>query len=108
MYNAYLLFTMFAVLNVVVGVFCQSAMQTAQNDSENIIRQKLKDTAEYKLKLMKLFTEIDESGDGNISYHELEAHLDNPKVCAYFDSLGLDPSDAWDLFKLLDIDMSAN
>lgn len=106
-FNVFLAFTLFAVMNVVVGVFCQSAIQTAALDHETQVREKMREKNGFINQINALFHDIDESGDGDITYHELEAHLDDVRVCAYFESLGLDPSDAWDLFKLIDADSSA-
>lgn len=105
-FNIFLAFTVFAVLNVVVGVFCQSAIQSAAQDYENTIRLRIQVKTEFMRKVDDLFLQIDESGDGNVTYKELEDHLDSDQVCAYFEELGLDPTDAWDLFKLLDKDGS--
>lgn len=102
----FLSFTVFAVLNVVVGVFCQSAIQSASMDHENAVRLKLQEKLNFTRKIRTLFMDIDASRDGMLTYHELEAHLDDENVSAYFDSLGIDPSDSWDLFKLLDVDSS--
>merc|ERR1719215_1624068 len=82
-------------------------MQCAQADSENIIRQKIEERTAFSRQVTQMFRDIDESGTGKITYHELEAHLDNAQVCAYFEHLGLDPNDAWDLFKLLDVDATS-
>jgi len=75
-------------------------------DHENAVRLKLHEKLQFTRKIRSLFMDIDASKDGVLTYHELEAHLDDEQVSAYFDSLGIDPSDAWDLFKLLDVDSS--
>lgn len=106
LFITFLSFTIFAVLNVVVGVFCQSAIQSASMDHENAVRLKLNEKINFGRKMRSLFLDIDASKDGRLTYHELEAHLADEQVSAYFDSLGLDPSDSWDLFKLLDTDSS--
>ncbi len=49
-----------------------------------------------------LFCEIHASMDGVVTYQELSEYLDDERVAAYFGALGLDTTDAWKLFKLLD------
>lgn len=100
-------FTFFAVLNVVTGVFCQSAIESAQHDHDMVIHQRMAQKKEYIKKIRRLFKDIGEVGDSEIiTYRSLERHISDDKVQAYFESLGLDISDAWGLFKLLDVDES--
>jgi len=106
-FNLYLAFTVFAVLNVVVGVFCQVAIESAAHDYENIIRLKTTENETFGRQVKRLFADIDQSGDGKITYHELKSMLDKAEVRAYFEHLGLDAGDAWDLFKILDQDESS-
>jgi len=106
-FNIYLSFVVFAVLNVVVGVFCQSAIESAAHDYENIINVKIREKANFKRKVKQLFEDIDSSGDGCITFFELEKELDKDNIRAYFEYLGISPGDAWDLFKILDEDESS-
>lgn len=98
----YITFTFFAVLNVVTGVFCQSAIEGAQHDQDMVVQQQLQNRNMYVRKLKKLFKDIDADSSQYITYTEFEHHLKDEKVQAYFASLELDTSDAWELFKLLD------
>jgi len=98
----YITFTFFAVLNVVTGVFCQSAIEGAQHDQDMVVQQQLSNRNMYVRKLKKLFKDIDADESQYITYTEFEHHLKDEKVQAYFASLELDTSDAWELFKLLD------
>jgi len=106
-FNIFLAFTVFAVLNVVVGVFCQSACESAAHDYENCINVKIREKTKFLHKVRSLFLEIDESGDGNITFSELQSHLEKDHVKAYFEHLNLEPEDAWDLFKIIDDDESS-
>mmetsp|Transcript_131468 Transcript_131468/g.245945 ORF Transcript_131468/g.245945 Transcript_131468/m.245945 type:complete len:201 (+) Transcript_131468:2-604(+) len=58
----------------------------------------------YIERIQKLFKNLDDDRSGFITINELEAHLNDENVAAYFSSLDLDPRDAWTLFKLLDVD----
>lgn len=97
-------FAYFAVLNVVTGVFCQSAIESTQHDREMVVQAVLSNKTAYIKKIKQLFQGIDSDRDGLITIHEFEKHLQNPEVKAYFDSLELETTDAWTLFKLLDQD----
>jgi len=98
----YICFTFLAVLNVVTGVFCQSAIEGSQHDQEMLIQEQMKNKTKYMERVRHLFESIDEDGSGTITIQELEDHMNDEAMQAYFQSLDLDTSDAWTLFKLLD------
>merc|ERR1712216_234828 len=95
-------FTIFAVLNVITGVFCQNAIESAQNDKETATMELLAKKDAFIQSIKALFSDIDKDHSGQISLPELEEHLDDAKFVAYFTSLGIDINDSWTLFKLLD------
>merc|ERR1740123_957760 len=102
LFITYICFTSLAVLNVVTGVFCQSAIEGSQHDQDMLIQEQLKNKSKYISRIRLLFDSIDEDGSGNITMRELEAHMNDKEMQAYFEALELDTSDAWTLFKLLD------
>lgn len=100
----FIAFAYFAVLNVVTGVFCQSAIESSQHDKEVVVQNELAKRKSYEEKITQLFRGIDTNDDGCITLQEFENHLQDEQVIAYFDALELGTSDAWSLFKLLDSD----
>jgi Ca2+-binding EF-hand superfamily protein len=105
---AYVAFAYFAVLNVVTGVFCQSAIDAAQRDDDMALQSVISNKSIYVDQLTKLFTKIDDRQDGVITIADFERHLHDENVISFFHTLELDVSDAWSLFKLLDLDNSNN
>lgn len=99
----YISFTYFAVLNVVTGVFCQSAIESAQNDHTAVVQSILADKQAHLQKIRDLFGKLGDQ-DGVITYTMFEEKINSPAVREYFESLGLDVWDAWTFFKLLDQD----
>jgi len=104
LFIAYICFTQMAVLNVLTGVFCQNAIDSAQHDQDLVTQSILAQKKMYVKQIAAIFAEIDVDGSGTITIHEFRKHLQDESVQAIFDSLGLDASDVWTLFKLLDID----
>eukprot|EP00927_Polykrikos_kofoidii_P055967 TRINITY_DN5014_c0_g1_i2.p1 TRINITY_DN5014_c0_g1~~TRINITY_DN5014_c0_g1_i2.p1 ORF type:complete len:949 (+),score=174.45 TRINITY_DN5014_c0_g1_i2:74-2920(+) len=100
----YVVFMVFAVLNVITGFFCESAIQSAKNDHDLVIQEHLMNKKAYIKKIKKLFSDIDEDGSGEISKEELEAHLNNEMSGAFFEHLELDVNNAHDFIKLIDAD----
>mmetsp|Transcript_35905 Transcript_35905/g.64057 ORF Transcript_35905/g.64057 Transcript_35905/m.64057 type:complete len:299 (+) Transcript_35905:18-914(+) len=101
-FTVYVAFVYFAVLNVVTGVFCHAAIESAQHDQDMVIQQELANRQRYIQKVKQLFEDLDTDSSGTITLTEFESHFQDESVQAYFHSLDLDPKDAWTLFKLLD------
>jgi len=98
----YISLTVLAMLNVITGVFCQSAMDGAQKDSDILVQEYMQNKNRLIGRVRELFDTIDSSGKGHITMEDFEQNLDSPSMKAYFESLDLDAQDAWTLFKLLD------
>lgn len=103
-YLFYISFTYFAVLNVVTGVFCQSAIDSAQNDHANVVQSMLANKEAHVEKIKELFSRLGADKTGLITYGMFEEGIQSPAVIEYFETLGLDVWDAWSFFKLLDLD----
>eukprot|EP00439_Symbiodinium_sp_Y106_P070155 s913_g12.t1 len=78
-YFMYIAFTIFAVLNVMTGVFCQSAIESAQRDHDMVMQNVVQ---------------------------EKEGHMSSsdPQVRLFFEALELSIDDVWTFFMLLDGD----
>ncbi|OLQ09045.1 hypothetical protein AK812_SmicGene7394 [Symbiodinium microadriaticum] len=100
----YISFTYFAVLNVVTGVFCHSAIESAQHDHAAAVQSILEDKEEHVGKVRELFSKFGAASEGGITFAMLQERLGDPAVREYLETLGLDISDAWSFFKLLDMD----
>eukprot|EP00933_Yihiella_yeosuensis_P063480 TRINITY_DN6663_c0_g1_i4.p1 TRINITY_DN6663_c0_g1~~TRINITY_DN6663_c0_g1_i4.p1 ORF type:complete len:665 (+),score=95.67 TRINITY_DN6663_c0_g1_i4:110-2104(+) len=103
-FNAYICFIYFAVLNVMTGVFCHSAIQGAERDHDMAVQQLLQDRTRVLRDLEILFQTIDTDGGGYITIEEFEEHFDSAPVKAFFEILGLHAEDGWTLFNALDAD----
>lgn len=103
---AYVSFTVLAVLNVVTGVFCNSAIETARREPEMVVQAMMSDYAWYENNLRKLFASLDKDNGGTITIRELEKCLSDESVMGWFRAMELEVSDAWTLFKLIDNDHS--
>jgi len=105
-YLLYIAFALFAVVNVVTGVFVESAMQVSVKDKDIIVHEELQAKKKYLSSMQEIFEEMDEDCKGTISLQEFEEKLKDERVIAYFNVLKLDVSDARTLFQLLDYDNS--
>merc|ERR1712187_783563 len=100
----YICVSSLAVLNVITGVFCQSAIEGAEADRDLVVQKHLAQKTEYVQNLKKLFHEIDSDESNVISMEEFAAHLSDEESRAFFNSLEIDVGTAWEIFHLLDCD----
>mmetsp|Transcript_13439 Transcript_13439/g.31595 ORF Transcript_13439/g.31595 Transcript_13439/m.31595 type:complete len:682 (-) Transcript_13439:168-2213(-) len=104
LFIVYISFVYFAVMNVVTGIFCQTAIESAQKDKDSLIALQLEATQQHILTLRSLFHDISGCEEGVIGLAEFKGHLDDKKVKAFFKTLEIDTNDALTLFQLLDAD----
>jgi len=102
----FIAFCLFAVVNIVTGVFVESALQANIKDKDIVVSEELRAKKEYLKSMQEIFEEMDACGDGTISMHEFNEKLKDERVIAYFNVLKLDVSDAKVLFHLIDNDNS--
>jgi len=99
----YISFVVFALLNVMTGVFCQSAIESAEKDQDMVIQELLRSKEETVKRLENLFAgELDKKGNGELTVQQFETLLENEQLKAWFCSVDIDITDGWTLFKLLD------
>jgi len=103
-FASYIIITCFAVLNVVTGTFCQSAMKAAESDPNMIAVTMANKKKKREEMICELFDMIDRDHNGRVSYEEMQDMMTNTQIQASFEVLGLEVRDSWMLFRLLDED----
>lgn len=96
----------FAILNIVTGVFVETTIQVAKQDRDFAIRNEMHSKASYSKKLQEIFIEMDLDVSQSLTVGEFEHAMQDQRVVAYFNTLGLDFADIATLFVLLDRDQS--
>ncbi|CAK9025755.1 Ribosomal large subunit pseudouridine synthase D [Durusdinium trenchii] len=95
-------FAYFALLNILTGVFCNSAMEALSRDPDIVA---ISHEATYiREHLSHLFSIIDKDCSGHMTLDELEAWMEEENGKVDLQALGIDEGDPWTLFKLLDED----
>eukprot|EP00927_Polykrikos_kofoidii_P085098 TRINITY_DN9155_c0_g1_i2.p1 TRINITY_DN9155_c0_g1~~TRINITY_DN9155_c0_g1_i2.p1 ORF type:complete len:849 (+),score=134.75 TRINITY_DN9155_c0_g1_i2:335-2881(+) len=100
----YVSFTFFAVLNVITGVFCESAIESSRSDHELVILQHMAERKAYIKKVQALYDSIDSDRSDAITLAEFEAHMRSEMSSAIFSTLELEMNDAGEIFCLIDTD----
>lgn len=93
-FSAYIAFSMFVMLNLVTGIFVDSAQRNIREDRD----------LELVNRVHELFIKADDDHSGKISWEEFEEQLINPEMMEYFKTIDLDTSEACYLFELLDVE----
>jgi len=106
LFMLYVAFAVFAVVNIVTGVFVDNAMSSSAQDKDVQLSDALDNNREYTKALKNTFEDLDDDNTGSISRGEFESKLNDEKVTAYFKTLNLDVRCAKILFTLLDTDLS--
>eukprot|EP00929_Paragymnodinium_shiwhaense_P077436 TRINITY_DN39879_c0_g3_i1.p1 TRINITY_DN39879_c0_g3~~TRINITY_DN39879_c0_g3_i1.p1 ORF type:complete len:670 (-),score=121.30 TRINITY_DN39879_c0_g3_i1:768-2714(-) len=105
----FIVFAQFAVLNVVTGVFCQAAVESAQKDREFMVQNIMTNKKRFMTAIGDQFNNMFKrfpASKGGITAEIFAEQLNGDGVQEYFALLDLDGSDAWMLFQLLDEDGS--
>mmetsp|Transcript_47285 Transcript_47285/g.96300 ORF Transcript_47285/g.96300 Transcript_47285/m.96300 type:complete len:530 (+) Transcript_47285:31-1620(+) len=104
LFEGYISFCLFAVLNVMTGVFCHSAIESADKDHEMNLQILATEREKYFRAVKRLFARLDADADGGITATEFEVALQDKTLISVFDALEISVEDAWNLFRTLDSD----
>jgi len=95
------------VLNVLTGVFCQSAIESANKDTELLLHSLIDQKSIYSERIKSFFQDLDITGEGLVTLEEFEERMSDSKVKAYFEALELDTSDIRSLFHVMELEPGA-
>eukprot|EP00913_Durusdinium_trenchii_P022683 g21303.t1 len=69
-FSCYIAFSVFAVLNVMTGVFCQSAIKGAERDQEMVVQSLIMDKHQLKTSLEKLLVDLRPLNGGFVIFNQ--------------------------------------
>uniref|UniRef100_A0A7S0FNW2 EF-hand domain-containing protein n=1 Tax=Pyrodinium bahamense TaxID=73915 RepID=A0A7S0FNW2_9DINO len=94
LFTLYIAFSLLAMMNVVTGVFVESALQSSAEDKEEF----------FASQLLELIMQHGENDDGYLWAHVLEGMVANPETAQRLAALDIKKAEALNLFKLIDIE----
>jgi len=92
-YSSYIAFSTFVMLNLVTGIFVDSAQTNIREDRD----------LDLVNRVYELFMTADDDQSGKITWEEFDNCLSKPEMEEYFKVIDLDMSEAGHLFELLDV-----
>merc|ERR1712032_1005353 len=99
-FSFYILFVIFGVMNVLTGVFMESAAEFVDRDL--MIQSQLASTERFVRELAELFMEFDPEGVGKASAASISAGLQSENVQAYLGANGLECIDVAAMLSSID------
>eukprot|EP00927_Polykrikos_kofoidii_P045331 TRINITY_DN3927_c0_g1_i1.p1 TRINITY_DN3927_c0_g1~~TRINITY_DN3927_c0_g1_i1.p1 ORF type:complete len:667 (+),score=98.84 TRINITY_DN3927_c0_g1_i1:1633-3633(+) len=99
----FLFFIFFSVLNIVTGVFVDTAIQQAERDRSLYMLQAEKAKKALLEDLRELLVQLDSNIDGVISESEWFERIDDPLVKTLFSRLEIPLTDTFGLFEVFDV-----
>lgn len=88
----YIAFVIFALMNLVTGVFVESALETVKNEKDLMLLDQVR----------LLFHKTDTGGTGEVSWQQFSDRLEDPMMQAYFEAIDSDSEEAKQIFLLID------
>jgi voltage-gated sodium channel len=104
----YVFFMIFAVHNIVNGVFVDGAIELSKRDRTALMQKYLEDHADKERHAIELMTLMDKDGDQLITFDEFMESLQEQEVRDYISALEVDVTDAKVFFQMLDRDGSGS
>mmetsp|Transcript_44394 Transcript_44394/g.95697 ORF Transcript_44394/g.95697 Transcript_44394/m.95697 type:complete len:625 (+) Transcript_44394:88-1962(+) len=103
---AYIAFMIFGVLNILTGIFVDTAVKAAESDCTIAIEEQLQSEQEMEEMVTNMFEHLDSDDSGLLNEEEFQQLVDNKRMQAHLKSIGIEIHKAKNLFKLLDSDGS--
>jgi hypothetical protein len=90
------------IMNTITSVFFEAMMTNSDKDQLAVIEMHMEKKEEYIDKLEQFYMNMDDDGDGEITYDEFMRHVDNdPHMLAFASALEIDLMDAKEFFRVL-------
>jgi len=100
----YVALTVLAILNVVTGVFCNTAIESAASDKDVATLRQMQAKNKQVETLRSIFQELDRGKTNELSIEDINEAIEQGELSGFLESMGISTNDVWTLFMLLDSD----
>jgi len=102
----YIAFVVFCMLNIMTGIFVENANSLIAKDEDRMLMEHAVKRKEWAESVQRLFCKFGEGDSNEIDFDQFAARLEDERVVAYLEKIGLEVSNctAKGLFATLDID----
>merc|ERR1712087_3534 len=88
--SAYVAFTALAVMNIVTGIFVETAMRAPEDDQDAVLKEEWESESSSVCKIMDVLQEADLDGNGFLNRRELRRLLSSPSGSDFISQLGIE------------------
>mmetsp|Transcript_70049 Transcript_70049/g.116003 ORF Transcript_70049/g.116003 Transcript_70049/m.116003 type:complete len:194 (-) Transcript_70049:112-693(-) len=92
---------MFAVLNIIIGVYCSKAAEVSNSDADICAAREEDRIVRFMKKMSNVFHRMDEAGVGQVNRQQMEFFFSTDDAYELLHSEGIDVQDIQQLFQLL-------
>jgi Ca2+-binding EF-hand superfamily protein len=103
-FAAYVVFVVFGVLNVVIGVFVHRTQQVKLHDKDLAVQEEMELSRSFVKELRELLTDHGLPHNAKLTWDALEQQLQRREVQMYLQTHRIDVGEAEELFNLIDAD----
>lgn len=108
LFTIYIFFMVFGVLNVLVGVFVDSAMATANMDADILAQEAAAEKQALMDQASSVLKSVDKDASGSVSWDEFAENLGNPSVLAFLEAMQIHTDESQGVFEMVDCDGSGS
>lgn len=100
----YVTIAVFAILNVVTGAFCNTAIESAHADKEVATIKQVRSKDQQVEALRQIFYEIDNSNQKSVNFEDMIEAISTGELASFMEAMGISTDDIRTLCTLLDAD----
>jgi len=97
----YIAFFHFLIMNSVTSIFVEGVRHFSEKDRTQIVQQQLERKRDYVESIVELFSRIDKDGSNRVTLEAFNAHLRDPQMRAFAESLEIETTDLRQFFDIL-------
>merc|ERR1711865_208181 len=101
MFVLFIAFLTLVVLNIMTGIFVEHASRVAQNDRDQILFDHDHRAKSFERDVRGIFKQMDSLGAGTIDWNKFQDCMQDAKMDAFLEALGINRDDASFFFMLL-------
>jgi len=98
----YIAVAVIVMMNLVTAIIVDNALSNSRRDAEDMAAAMEKAKQEELAKFKAIFQELDEDGNGELTWPEFESAFDDPHLSSQLMLIGIDKQNCKEIFDLLD------
>jgi len=98
----YIAIAVIVMMNLVTAVIVENALKNSQNDADALLQEKKKQKQLELARFRQVFNDLDENGDGELTWQEFKSAFDDKGLSSDLRLLGIEPENCREMFNIMD------